>query len=315
MSRPIAAVFPGQGSQSIGMLAELAAAHPTVKQTFDEASSALGYDLWQLVQEGPAEDLNRTDRTQPAMLAADVAVWQVWREQGGAMPAMMAGHSLGEYAALVCAGSLDFGRAVALVAERGRFMQEAVPAGQGAMAAILGLEDERVREVCAAAAAGEVVAAVNFNSPGQVVIAGHAAAVERAIGLAKEAGAKRAVPLPVSAPSHCELMKPAAERMAALLAETNFAAPQVPVLHNADVRSYGDAAAIRDALVRQLYSPVRWVETVQEMAAQGARLMIEFGPGKVLAGLGKRIDRELAAVGVQDSASLAEALTAQREAV
>jgi [acyl-carrier-protein] S-malonyltransferase len=315
MSRPIAAVFPGQGSQSIGMLAELAAAHPTVKQTFDEASSALGYDLWQLVQEGPAEDLNRTDRTQPAMLAADVAVWRVWREQGGAMPAMMAGHSLGEYAALVCAGSLDFGRAVALVAERGRFMQEAVPAGQGAMAAILGLDDERVREVCAAAAEGEVVSAVNFNSPGQVVIAGHTAAVERAIGLAKEAGAKRAVPLPVSAPSHCELMKPAAERMAALLAETNFAAPQVPVLHNADVRSYSDAAAIRDALVRQLYCPVRWVETVQEMASQGARLMIEFGPGKVLAGLGKRIDRELAAVCVQDSASLAEALTAQREAV
>jgi [acyl-carrier-protein] S-malonyltransferase len=198
----IAAVFPGQGSQSIGMLAELADAHPTVKQTFDEASSALGYDLWRLVQEGPADDLNRTDRTQPAMLAADVAVWRVWREQGGVMPLMMAGHSLGEYAALVCAGSLDFARAVTLVAERGRFMQEAVPAGQGAMAAILGLEDERVREVCAAAAEGEVVSAVNFNSPGQVVIAGHAAAVERAIGLAKEAGAKRAVPLPVSVPSH-----------------------------------------------------------------------------------------------------------------
>jgi [acyl-carrier-protein] S-malonyltransferase len=314
MTIPIAAVFPGQGSQSIGMLAQLAAAHATVKQTFDEASSMLGYDLWTLVQEGPAEDLNRTDRTQPAMLAADVAVWRAWREQGGVMPAVMAGHSLGEYAALVCAGALDFARAVTLVAERGRFMQEAVPAGQGAMAAILGLEDGRVRDVCAAAAAGEVVAAVNFNSPGQVVIAGQATAVERAIALAKEAGAKRAVPLPVSVPSHCALMQPAAERMAALLEETAFAPPAVPVLHNADVRSWEDPAAIRDALVRQLYSPVRWVETVQAMAAQGARLMIEFGPGKVLAGLGKRIDRELVAVCVQDPASLEEALTAQRGA-
>ncbi|MDX9741895.1 MAG: ACP S-malonyltransferase [Gammaproteobacteria bacterium] len=315
MSIPIAAVFPGQGSQSIGMLAELGAAHATVRQTFDEASATLGYDLWTLVQEGPVEDLNRTDRTQPAMLAADVAVWRVWREQGGAMPALMAGHSLGEYAALVCAGALDFGRAVTLVAERGRFMQEAVPAGQGAMAAVLGLDDERVREVCAAAAAGEVIAAVNFNSPGQVVIAGHATAVERAIGLAKEAGAKRALPLPVSVPSHCALMKPAAERMAALLEETTFAAPAVPVLHNADVRSYSEGAAIRNALVRQLYSPVRWVETVQDMVARGTRTMIEFGPGKVLSGLGKRIDRELVAFCVQDTASLEEALTAQHGAV
>lgn len=294
------------------MLADLAASHGAVRRTFDEASAALGYDLWQLVQDGPAEALNRTDRTQPAMLAADVAVWRVWRESGGPMPAVMAGHSLGEYAALVCADSLDFGRAVTLVAERGRFMQEAVPAGQGAMAAVLGLDDEQVRAVCVAAAEGEVAAAVNFNSPGQVVIAGTATAVERAIGLAKEAGAKRAIALPVSVPSHCELMRPAAQRMAELLEATEFAAPTVPVLHNADVRSYADAAAIRDALVRQLYSPVRWAESVQEMAALGARTMIEFGPGKVLSGLAKRIDRDIAAVCVQDPASLDEALASAR---
>lgn len=306
MTSSIAAVFPGQGSQSVGMLVELAAAHDAVRRTFDEASVVLGYDLWQLVQDGPAEALNRTDRTQPAMLAADVAVWRVWRESGGPLPAVMAGHSLGEYAALVCADSLDFGRAVTLVAERGRFMQEAVPSGQGAMAAVLGLDDEQVRAVCAAAAGGEVVAAVNFNSPGQVVIAGNAAAVERAIDLAKEAGAKRAIPLPVSVPSHCELMRPAAQRMAELLETTEFAAPRVPVLHNADVRSWPDAAAIRDALVRQLYSPVRWTESV---TALGTRTMIEFGPGKVLSGLAKRIDRDIVAVCVQDSASLDEALT------
>ena len=296
------------------MLAELAATHGAIRRTFDEASAVLGYDLWQLVQEGPAEELNRTDRTQPAMLAADVAIWRLWRELGGPMPAVMAGHSLGEYAALVCAESLDFGRAVMLVAERGRFMQEAVPSGQGAMAAVLGLDDEQVRAVCAAAAQGEVVAAVNFNSPGQVVIAGNAAAVERAIGLAKEAGAKRAIPLPVSVPSHCELMRPAARRMAELLEATEFAAPAVPVLHNADVRSWTDAAAIRDALVRQLYSPVRWVESVQAMAALGARTMVEFGPGKVLSGLAKRIDRDMAAVCVQDPASLDEALASARGA-
>ena len=304
----IAVVFPGQGSQSVGMLTELAAASPVVRETFDAASTVLGYDLWALVQNGPEEDLGRTDRTQPAMLAADVAVWRAWRQRGGALPLAMAGHSLGEYAALVCAGALSFERAVDLVAQRGRFMQEAVPAGQGAMAAVLGLEDEQLVQICAEAAQGEVVEAVNFNSPGQVVVAGSAAAVERAIELARQAGAKRAVTLPVSVPSHCALMKPAAERMRLLLEETPFDAPQVSVLHNADVRAHDDAGSIRDALVRQLYSPVRWVESVRAMAALGARTVLEFGPGKVLTGLNKRIDRELAASGVQDPASLDEAL-------
>lgn len=308
-----AIVFPGQGSQSVGMLAELGRAVPVVRDTFDAASAVLGYDLWELTQNGPDEALGRTDRTQPAMLAADVAVWRAWVERGGAQPLLMAGHSLGEYAALVCAGALSFEHAVALVERRGQYMQEAVPAGQGAMAAVLGLDDEQVRTVCAEAAQGEVVEAVNFNSPGQVVIAGDAAAVARAIELAKAAGAKRALPLPVSVPSHCALMRPAAERMRALLAETPFATPRIPVLHNADVRAYDDAASIRDALVRQLYSPVRWVESVREMAARGAGAILEFGPGKVLAGLNKRIDKELAASCVHDPASLEEALASRAD--
>lgn len=304
----IAIVFPGQGSQSVGMLAGLAENHPVVRETFDAASKVLGYDLWALTRNGPEAELGRTDRTQPAMLAADIAVWRVWRQCGGAQPAVMAGHSLGEYAALVAAEALSFERAVALVAERGRFMQEAVPAGEGAMAALLGLDDERVRQICAEAAQGQVVSAVNFNSPGQVVIAGNAAAVERAIGLAREAGAKRALVLPVSVPSHCALMKPAAKRMRALLDETSIAAPLVPVLHNADVQAYSDAETIRDALVRQLYSPVRWVESVNAMSALHVRAVIELGPGKVLSGLNKRIERELAVACVQDEASLEEAL-------
>lgn len=307
----IAIVFPGQGSQSAGMLAGLAESHPVVRETFDTASKVLGYDLWALTQNGPEAELGRTDRTQPAMLAADIAVWRVWRQRGGAQPAVMAGHSLGEYAALVAAEALSFERAIALVAERGRFMQEAVPAGEGAMAALLGLDDASVRRICAEAARGQVVEAVNFNSPGQVVIAGDAAAVERAIELAREAGAKRALVLPVSAPSHCALMKPAAERMRVLLDQTPIAAPLVPVLHNADVQAYSDAETIRDALVRQLYSPVRWVESVRAMAAQGVRAVFELGPGKVLTGLNKRIDRELAAVCVQDAASLEEAFAAR----
>lgn len=308
-----AIVFPGQGSQSVGMLADLGRAMPVVRKTFDAASAVLGYDLWALTQDGPEEALGRTDRTQPAMLAADVAVWRAWNERGGAQPALMAGHSLGEYAALVCAGALSFEHAVALVEKRGQYMQEAVPAGQGAMAAILGLDDEPVRALCAEAAQGEVVEAVNFNSPGQVVIAGDAAAVARAIELAKAAGAKRALPLPVSVPSHCALMRPAAERMRALLEETPFSAPRIPVLHNADVRAHDDAASIRDALVRQLYSPVRWVESVREIAARGARATLEFGPGKVLAGLNKRIDKELAASCVHDAASFEEALASQAD--
>ncbi len=301
-------VFPGQGSQSIGMLKELAATHAVVQETFATASQVLGYDLWNLVQTGPEEELNQTAKTQPAMLAAGVAVWRVWRAQGGAEPAVMAGHSLGEYTALVCADALNFEDAVALVAERGRLMQEAVPAGQGAMAAILGLDDDQVRAVCAAAAQGEIVAAVNFNSPGQVVVAGHAAAVQRAMAAAKEAGAKRALALAVSAPSHCALMLPAAERLAERLATVTVNTPRIPVLHNADVTSHSDAAAIRAALVRQLHQPVRWVETIQAMRARGVSKVLECGPGKVLAGLIKRIDATLVAQPVYDTATLQQAL-------
>jgi len=304
----LAIVFPGQGSQSIGMLKELAATHAVVQETFTAASQVLGYDLWNLVQNGPEEELNQTAKTQPAMLAAGVAVWRVWRAQGGAEPTVMAGHSLGEYTALVCAEALGFEDAVALVAERGRLMQEAVPAGQGAMAAILGLDDKMVRAVCAASAQGEIVAAVNFNSPGQVVVAGHAAAVQRAMVAAKQAGAKRALALAVSAPSHCALMLPAAQRLAERLATVTVNAPRIPVLHNADVKTYSDAAAIRAALVRQLHQPVRWVETIQAMRARGVSTVLECGPGKVLAGLCKRIDATLVALPVYDTATLQQAL-------
>lgn len=305
----LAFVFPGQGSQSVGMLAELAQAYPGVKETFKEASAALGYDLWELVQQGPEADLNRTDRTQPAMLAAGVAVWRVWNSNGGATPEILAGHSLGEYTALVCAEALDFADAIRLVADRGRFMQEAVPQGQGAMAAILGLEDAQVAAVCRKAEQGEVVTAVNFNAPGQVVIAGTAAAVERAVALAREAGAKRAITLPVSVPSHCALMKPAAEQMRQALARVPLRKPALPVLHNADVATHTEADRIRDALVRQLYSPVRWVETVREMENRGVNSVIECGPGKVLVGLNKRIGRELVTLSVYDPDSLEEALS------
>lgn len=305
----VAIVFPGQGSQSVGMMADLAEAHPVVRETFDAASSVLGLDLWALVQEGPAEELGRTDRTQPAMLAAGVAAWRAWRERGGTdRPVAMAGHSLGEYTALVCADALTFDAAVRLVAERGRFMQEAVPAGEGAMAAILGLEDDVVRAICESAAQGEVIEAVNFNSPGQVVVAGTTQAVARALEAARDAGARRSVMLPVSVPSHCALMRPAAEHMRALLDETPFTVPRVPVLHNADVDACDDPDGIRDALVRQLYSPVRWVETVRRMQSMGAGALIEVGPGKVLAGLARRIDRALPAAAVYDRASLDEAL-------
>lgn len=311
MNKHLAIVFPGQGSQSIGMLAELADAYPEVPATFAEASAVLGYDLWALTQNGPEADLNQTDRTQPAMLAAGVAVWRVWCTQGGATPAFMAGHSLGEYTALVCAGSLAFTDAIRLVAERGRRMQAAVPAGVGAMAAILGLEDDQVRQACTEAAQGDVVQAVNFNSPGQVVIAGNKAAVDRACENAKLIGAKRAVPLAVSVPSHSSLMKPAAEAFAAALAATEIKMPLIPVIQNADVAVHASAAAMRDALIRQIYNPVRWVETVQYLGAQGVTRIIEAGPGKVLVGLSKRIDKNIAAVAAFDSASLVEALSAQ----
>ncbi|MEJ2453599.1 MAG: ACP S-malonyltransferase [Candidatus Thiodiazotropha sp.] len=301
-------VFPGQGSQAVGMLGELAEAYPSVIETFAEATAALGYDLWQLVQNGPADELNQTAKTQPAMLAAGVAVWRVWQSQGGATPKMMAGHSLGEYTALVCAGAMNFTDAIGLVADRGRFMQEAVPAGSGGMAAILGLDDDQVRVVCSDAAQGEVVEAVNFNSPGQVVIAGTKAAVDRACELAKNAGAKRALPLPVSVPSHCALMRPAAERLSERLAEIAINSPRIPVLHNVNVETADDADAIRQMLSAQLYSPVRWVETVQRMAAEGIDSLYEAGPGKVLAGLTKRIDRNLKGIGVFDPDTLKDAL-------
>lgn len=306
----MAAVFPGQGSQSVGMLAALAEAWPQVQETFAEASEVLGEDLWALTQQGPAEALNRTDRTQPAMLAAGVAVWRVWQAAGGAMPMAMAGHSLGEYSALVAAEALEFADAVKLVEARARAMQEAVPEGKGAMAAILGLEDDQVRALCEAEAQGQVLEPVNFNSPGQVVIAGHAEAVARATAAAKGAGAKRALVLPVSVPSHCALMEPAAERLAEVLAEVNIVKPRIPVLHNVDVAAHDDPDGIREALKLQLHSPVRWVETIRVLAAGGAVTIVELGPGKVLTGLNKRIDRQLQALAVEDPDSLAAALEA-----
>jgi [acyl-carrier-protein] S-malonyltransferase len=290
------------------MLAELAEAEAQVKTTFAEASEALGYDLWRIVSEGPAEELNQTHITQPAMLSAGIAVWRIWQEMGGATPVVMAGHSLGEYSALVAAGAIEFKDAVSLVAERGKLMQEAVPAGTGSMAAILGLEDAKVIAVCEQAAEGEVVSAVNFNANGQVVIAGQTDAVERAVNLAKEAGAKRAVVLPVSVPSHCALMKPAADKLAERLAAISINVPQIPVINNVDVSKTGDADAIRDALVRQLYSPVRWVEIIQAMEGEGVDTLIECGPGKVLVGLNKRIVKGMKAIAVYDPAGLESAL-------
>ncbi len=301
-------IFPGQGSQAIGMLSELAEHYPLVIETFAQASDVLNYDLWQLVQAGPETDLNDTRHTQPAMLAAGVAVWRVWQARHGAEPTAMAGHSLGEYTALVCAQALDFKSAVALVAKRGQSMQAAVPAGDGAMAAILGLDDNAVRDACGEAAQGDVVEAVNFNAPGQVVIAGQIAAVMRAIEAAKIAGAKRAVLLPVSVPSHCALMKPAAESLAAVLAQVEIAPPIFPVINNCDAIAYTDASSIRDGLTRQLYSPVRWVDSVNALAQKNIRFFVEAGPGKVLTGLGKRIASDLPVYPVFDTSSLTTAL-------
>ena len=301
-------VFPGQGSQTVGMLVDLAATYPQVEETFREASAVLGYDLWQLVSQGPAEELNKTCQTQPALLAASVAIYRVWRQQGGEQPSMMAGHSLGEYSALVCAGVLDFADAIKLVELRGKLMQEAVPEGTGAMQAIIGLDDASIRKACEESAQGQVVSPVNFNSPGQVVIAGNKEAVERAGAACKAAGAKRALPLPVSVPSHCALMKPAADKLAVALESITFNTPAVPVINNVDVKAETDAGAIRHALVRQLYSPVRWTESVEAMAAQGVTQLLEIGPGKVLTGLTKRIVDSLTAAAVNDSASLTAAL-------
>jgi [acyl-carrier-protein] S-malonyltransferase len=310
MSNRIAAFFPGQGSQSVGMLDALAEVYPDVRRTFEEASDALGFDLWRLTSEGPKADLDLTRNTQPVMLTAGLAVWRVWLQAGGPPASLMAGHSLGEYSSLVAAGALRFADGVQLSAERARFMQEAVSAGEGAMAAVLGLSDSDVIALCAEQSQGAVLEAVNFNAPGQVVIAGDSAAVSRALGAAKAAGAKRAVTLPVSVPSHCALMRPAADRLAERLAAIEIRVPEVPVLHNASVESAPDSTALRDLLVRQLYRPVRWVETVQAVAAQGIRSAIECGPGKVLTGLNKRIDDNVTTLPVFDPKSLDAALEA-----
>ncbi|MHB1951810.1 MAG: ACP S-malonyltransferase [Acidiferrobacteraceae bacterium] len=282
-------VFPGQGSQSIGMLRELAAEFSEVTRTFEEGSDVLGRDLWALAQHGPEDELNRTEHTQPVLLCADVACWRVWRRAGGGQPVLMAGHSLGEYAALVCAEALAFADAVKLVAVRGRLMQEAVPEGSGSMAAVLGLEDEQIAEICRAAAQGAIVAPVNYNAPGQVVIAGNAAAVARAAEAARAAGAKRVIALPVSVPSHCALMAEAAEALARRLRDVALVPPRTPVLHNVTIEVAAEPETIRNLLAAQLCSPVRWVDTVRQFAAHGVDHLIECGPGKVLAGLNRRI--------------------------
>ncbi|SCZ71930.1 [Acyl-carrier-protein] S-malonyltransferase [Photorhabdus luminescens] len=303
-----AMVFPGQGSQDLGMLADLATAFPAVEQTFAEASDVLGYDLWALVQQGPEEELNKTWQTQPALLAASVAIWRVWQEKGGKAPSLMAGHSLGEYSALVCAGVIDFKQAIRLVELRGKLMQEAVPEGIGAMYVIIGLDNESIDRACKEAAQGQIVSPVNFNSHGQVVIAGEKEAVERAGDACKAAGAKRALPLAVSVPSHCALMKPAADKLAVVLEGIEFSHPQFPVINNVDVKIEQSAEAIRDALVRQLYNPVRWTDTVEFIAGQGIGQLLEIGPGKVLTGLNKRIVNTLSAAAVNDTTSLITAL-------
>lgn len=288
MSASLAFVFPGQGSQSLNMLAEHGAQRPVILETFAEASEALGYDLWALTQQGPEEQLNQTDKTQPAILTASVALWRAWLAESDARPAFVAGHSLGEYSALVAAGSLSLAAAVKLVEHRGQLMQQAVPAGQGGMAAILGLEDADVLAACAEAAQGEVVSAVNFNAPGQVVIAGGAAAVERAIEACKARGAKRALPLPVSVPSHCALMRPAAERFAEAVSIIDWQAPQIALVQNVSAAAVTDLEGLKRDLLAQLYSPVRWVETIVCLSAQGVTDLVECGPGKVLSGLNKR---------------------------
>jgi [acyl-carrier-protein] S-malonyltransferase len=301
-------VFPGQGSQSQGMLAELAAEHEEVTGTFSEAGKILGYDLWELVQNGPAEKLNETIVTQPAMLAAGVATWRVWQKLGGTLPAAMAGHSLGEYTALTCAGAIEFADAVEVVQRRAELMQNAVPAGAGAMAAILGLEDQAVRDACANASGVGVAEAANFNSPGQVVVAGHREAIERVIELAKEAGARRAILLAVSVPSHSTLMQHAGEALAESLNAAAFRTPSIPVINAVDAVPYSDANDIRERLTRQVSSPVRWVDTVQRLIAEGATSIVECGPGKVLTGLVKRIDRSVPSSCIDSPDALQEEL-------
>ncbi len=312
MTQSLALVFPGQGSQQIGMLRELAERYSVVRTSFEEASDALGYDLWQVVQEGPADALNSTACTQPALLTASVAIWRVWQELEGARPGAMAGHSLGEYSAMVCAGVMSFAEGVKLVRLRGDAMQAAVPVGEGAMAAILGLDDAVVEQCCTEAAQGGVVAAVNYNAPGQVVIAGDRAAVERAIAACQAAGAKRAMPLPVSVPSHCALMEPAAERLAEAMDAIELRAPRYTVFQNVDAQANADPETLRTRLIEQLYRPVRWTSCVEAMVEGGAEVFIECGPGKVLTGLGKRIARGSKGLAVNDPDSLEAALELAR---
>lgn len=304
----LAFVFPGQGSQQIGMLADIAEKWSSVLDTFGEASEALGYDLWRLIQSGTQEELNLTENSQPALLASSVAIWRIFCAETAARPAMLAGHSLGEWSALVCCGVLEFADAVKLVRLRGRYMQEAVPVGVGSMAAIIGLADDAIEACCQDAAQGEVVSAVNYNSPGQVVIAGHKAAVDRAAELCKVAGAKRALPLPVSAPFHTSLMRPAAERLAEHLTDTVFSAPSIPVVHNVTAGPEANPDAIRKLMVEQIYSPVGWVACMQFLASQGINDVVECGPGKVLAGLAKRINKELSAVATDNCDALTQVI-------
>lgn len=308
--KQLAFVFPGQGSQKVGMLAAAAERFSVVRDTFAEASDVLGYDLWKLVQEGPQEELNLTERTQPMLLTASVALWRVWNQQGGAQPSLMAGHSLGEFSALVCSDVINFGEAVNLVRLRGAYMQTAVPVGVGAMAAIIGLDDEAIVKACAEAADGECVSAVNFNSPGQVVIAGHASAVERAVAKCKEAGAKRAMPLPVSAPFHTALMRPAGERLAENIMAMEFRAPKVPVVHNVHAQTEQDPAKIKQLMIEQIHSPVQWTSCVEFMARAGVTTTVECGPGKVLSGLNKRVEKSLQTLALEDVEGLDEALAA-----
>ena len=306
MQNNLAFIFPGQGSQTVAMLSDFTD-HPVVQSTFAEASKSLGYDLWQLISEGPAEKLNQTNFTQPALLTASFALWRLWHSESEISPAMIAGHSLGEYSALVCAGVLSLADGVKLVEKRGEFMQASVPEGVGAMAAVIGLSDDKIIDACQQAAEQQIVSAVNFNSPGQVVIAGNKEAVERAGILCKEAGAKRVLPLPVSVPSHCALMKDAAEKLAQEFNSVTFNQPNIPVINNVDVAIENDVEAIKQALIKQLYSPVRWTEIVEILADKGIEAAIEVGPGKVLQGLVKRINKSITCVSVNDNESLSKA--------
>ena len=305
----LAFVFPGQGSQKIGMLAELAEQNPIIEQTFSEASGVLGYDMWQLIQQGEQDEINLTQRTQPIILTCSVAIYRLWNEQQGTVPSQMAGHSLGEWSALVCANVIDFTDGLRIVEARGKYMQQAVPVGQGAMAAIIGLDDQAILNACSEASSLGVVDAVNFNAPGQVVIAGSNNAVERAMEICKSAGAKRALSLPVSAPFHTSLMKPAADNLAEMVNAVTFRAPEVPIMHNVHAKNENDPAVIKALMLEQIYSPVKWVDCVKQLKASGASTLVECGPGKVLSGLAKRIDRELIALATESAADFDAALT------